>query len=523
MNVADLVRSSAKAAPDRTALVAGERRLSWSELDAAVDRTAAGLAGAGLVAGLRVAVALANSVEFVAAYFGALRAGLVVVPLSPASSADELVAALSAVRARVVLADEHSVAAVREAVAAMVGRQPDHDPEAAPLVVPVGVAAEDGERGYDELVASVSKAPAVPPVDPETLAALLFTSGTSGPPRAVMLTHRALLANLDQVSEIEPAVVRPDDVVLGLLPFCHVYGLNGVLGTVARAGATLVIVDRFDPEGTLDIVAAEKVTNVPVVPPVLSSWTRCGDLAGRLGTVRTLLSGAAPLPSEVRRHIESETRLVVQEGYGLTEASPAVTSTLSSAGSSGSSDAKHGSVGAPLPGIELRIVDEAGADVEPGEPGEILVRGDNLFSGYWPDGAEAPGEKGWLATGDVGCLDADGDLVLVDRVKELIVVSGFNVYPREVEDAIAELDAVAEVAVVGVPDPDTGQAVVAFAVPRPGHSLTAETVLDHCRTRLARFKRPTEVEIVSELPRSVSGTVVKVRLRRGGPDAARGA
>jgi long-chain acyl-CoA synthetase len=516
-NLAALVRQSAEAHPDRTALVCGARRMTWAELDAAVDAAAAALTGAGLVAGFRVALALANSVEFVAAYFGALRAGLVAVPIDPTSSADEVSAALASVRARVVLADATSVAAVRSAVG---DADSAHDADRT-LVVPVGVSAEAGERPYDDLLATASSAPVVPPADPETLAVVLFTSGTTGPPRAVMLTHRALRANVDQISAIEPPPMRHDDVVLGLLPLCHIYGLNGVLGMVALAGATLVLVDRFDPAATLDLIAKEKITQLPVVPQVLASWARQGDLAGRLAGVRLIVSGAAPLPPSVRHAIEHDTRLVVQEGYGLTEAAPTVTSTMSSAGSGATAGVKPGSVGAPLPGIELRIVDDAGNDVEPGEPGEILVRGANLFSGYWPDGAGAPGEKGWFATGDVGYLDPDGDLVLVDRLKELITVSGFSVYPREVEDVIVELDGVAEAAVVAMADDTTGEAVKAYVVPRAGHQVTPEEVLSYCDSRLARFKRPSVVAVVDALPRSVTGTVAKARLRFVSGDPAR--
>ena len=509
VNVADLVRSAAQADPGRTALVSEERRLTWAELDQAVDKAAAALSATGLVAGFRVALALGNSIEFVIGYFGALRAGLVAVPVNPASSADEVAGILTAVRARVVLADSGSAGAVRAAVRE---RAVATDPDAIPLVVPVGVAAQPGERSYDDLMSAPAQAPAVPPADPEALAVVLFTSGTTGAPRAVMLTHRALLANLDQISDIEPAAMQADDVVLGLLPFCHVYGLNSVLGMVAHTGATLVIVERFDPGHTLDLVVAEKVTHVPAVPQVFASWARRDDLGDRLSTVRLLVSGAEPLPSSVRQAIQEATRLVIEEGYGLTEAGPVVTSTLCSAGS-GAAAGKARSVGAPLPGIELRIVDDAGGDVEPGEPGEIHVRGQNLFSGYWPDGDDAPGEKGWLATGDVGCLDSDGDLLLVDRLTEVVVVSGFHVYPREVEEVIGELDGVAEVAVVATPDKQTGEAVKAYVVPRPGSEVTPESVLSHCDARLARFKRPTVVRIVADLPRSVTGTVAKRRLR----------
>ena len=259
VNVADLVRKAAQDAPDHLALVAGGDRLTWAELDRAVDAVAAAWSGAGLVTGFRVALAMSNSLEFVTAYFGALRAGVVAVPLNPAGTAQEIGSMLAAVNARVVLADDSSVAAVRAAVDELSGAggsAPDAD--AVPVVVPVGVASRPGERSYDELLAAASSAPAVPPADPETLAVLLFTSGAASPP--VMLTHRALLANLDQLAAIEPPVMTPADVVLGVLPMCHVYGLNAVLGMVARVAGTLVLVRRFTPDGGLGLVAAEQVT-----------------------------------------------------------------------------------------------------------------------------------------------------------------------------------------------------------------------------------------------------------------------
>jgi long-chain acyl-CoA synthetase len=197
----------------------------------------------------------------------------------------------------------------------------------------------------------------------------------------------------------------------------------------------------------------------------------------------------------------------VHQGYGLTEAAPVVATTLASPGASA------GSIGRPLPGVETRLLDEQGNPVDEGDPGEIWVRGDNLFSGYWPDRVDGPDDDGWWATGDVAITDERGDLVIVDRRKELVLVSGFNVYPREVEDALVQHPGVAEAAVVGVPDPQTGEAVHAFVVPVDGTSLTAADVLAHAATRLARFKRPSTVEVVDELPHSVTGKVAKGRLR----------
>jgi long-chain acyl-CoA synthetase len=241
------------------------------------------------------------------------------------------------------------------------------------------------------------------------------------------------------------------------------------------------------------------------------AWSQRDDLAEGLAGVRLMVSGAAPLPPATRAAISAGTGLVLHEGYGLTETAPALTTTLASA------EAKDGSVGRPLPGVELRLVDDLGAVVdEDGDPGEVSVRGANLFSGYWPDGAEAPDADGWWGTGDVGYLDGDGDLFLVDRRKELVLVSGFNVYPREVEDVVATHPGVREVAVIAVPDLATGEAVKAIVVPEDGSGLTEGDVVEWCRARLARFKTPTVVELVDALPHSVTGKVAKRRLRENG-------
>jgi long-chain acyl-CoA synthetase len=399
-----------------------------------------------------------------------------------------------------------------------------------PRVVALSAPALPGESTYDELLAEAgprvapgadleageaSLAPRLPE-DAERLAVLLYTSGTSGRPRAAMLTHRALLANVEQAAAVRPPLLTGEDVVLGVLPMFHVYGLNAVLGQVLRQRARLVVVDGFEPEGTLKVVEDEAVTVLPVAPPVFVAWRGVSRLHERLAGVRLVLSGSAPLAPDLVEQFTARTGLEVHQGYGLTEAAPIVTSTLCSRGGA----PKRGSVGAPLPGIELRLRDDSGRADAGDDPGEIWVRGDNLFSGYWPegpDGPDGPDADGWFATGDVGILDADGDLFLVDRVKELVVVSGFNVYPTEVEDVLTELESVAEAAVIGTPDERTGEAVVAYVRPVPGSSYSADEVerqvREHCAVRLARFKHPREVHVVEELPHTVIGKVAKGRLR----------
>jgi long-chain acyl-CoA synthetase len=296
-------------------------------------------------------------------------------------------------------------------------------------------------------------------------------------------------------------------VVLLVLPLFHVYGLNAGLGMVAKAAATGVLADRFDPVETLALIRDAGVTNIVGAPPMYVAWSMLPGLADAMRDVRLAVSGAAPLPGPVLTSFAEAAGRPVYEGYGLTETSPVLTTTLCSAAP------QPGSVGRPIPGVELRLVDDAGSDVVDDDPGEIVVRGPNLFSGYWPDATGGPDEDGWFRTGDIAYADESGDLFLVDRVRDLILVSGFNVYPREVEEALATHPAVAEVAVVGVPHPYTGETVRALVVPAAGATPSADELIAHAASRLARFKCPTSVELVEELPHSVTGKVAKGRLR----------
>ncbi len=510
VNVADLLRTAARTLPDKAAIVDGGVRIAYADLDQRVDVVAAGLASLGLVAGNRVALVMSNSAEFAIAYLAAARAGIVAVPLNPTSTADEIARVLADSGARVCVADADTIGAVRVAIEA----------DAAPRVIVAGADVEGGETPFATLGAGTSSV--VSPRDPESLAVLMYTSGTSGRPRGAMLSHRALVANIEQTARTDPAPLTAEDIVLGVLPMSHIYGLNAVVGQVLRQQATLVLGRRFDPAGTLRLIADESVTVVPIAPQAIAAWTRLADdsaadapdVATQLASVRTLLSGAGPLAEETVRAFEDRTGLSVEQGYGLTEAAPVVTTTL------GTPVHKPGSAGRAIPGVRLRVVDELGHDADPADAGEILVRGDNLFSGYWPDGDGGPRPDGWLATGDLGFLDADGDLFLVDRLKELVIVSGFNVYPSEVEDVISELGEIGECAVIGVPDDETGEAVVAYVVQRgdaPAGSLV-DAVLAHCEQRLARFKVPSAVNVVEQLPHSATGKVAKGRLRAAAGD-----
>ena len=513
-NLADFVRRAAAADPDRAALhyaPAGGagRTISWRELDAGVDAVARGLTALDLPGGghpARVAVALPNVPEFASVLFGVLRAGLVAVPVNPGYTGREVSHVLSDSGA-------HVLVATGEVVTAAGGAAPVHT---FPVAGPDDLAAltgpvPDGPAGAAPVPGDAGGGPAG-----ERLAMLLYTSGTSGAPKGAMLPHRALIANHVQLAELQ--IAGPDDTVLLALPLFHAYGLNIGLGTVAYHGATGVLVDDFSPRATLELIERHRVTVLIGVPDMFAAWAAAGDDAGRaLRSVRVAVSGAAPLPRQVAERFAATTGIEVQVGYGLTETAPVLTSTLAGPA------LKPGSIGRPVPGVELRLVGDVVADEEedelsvelgtPGtDPGEIEVRGANVFTGYWPDGAGGPDRDGWWATGDVAYADADGDLFLVDRIGELILVSGFNVYPHEVELVLAAHPAVAEAAVIGVPHELTGQAVQAFVVPAAGAAPTQAELAAHCTANLARFKCPSSIVFIAELPHSPTGKVRKTLL-----------
>ena len=379
---------------------------------------------------------------------------------------------------------------------------------------------------FADLLAAVPAGPSSTPVPApaggEDLAVLLYTSGTSGAPKGTMLSHRALLANHVQLAAIEPPILGPDDVVLLTLPLFHSYGLNSGLGAVAFHGACGVLIERFNPADTLSQIVRHGVTAVIAVPPMYVAWSLMGDaLARAFAGVRLAVSGAAPLDVATARRFAEGSGRGVHEGYGLTETAPVLPTTLRSR------VPKVGSIGRPLPQVEIKLIDAAGEEVHteaefdddaadsPGsDPGETAARGPNLFSGYWPDGRGGPDADGWWATGDVAYVDADGDLFLVDRLGELIIVNGFNVYPSEVELVLRAHPAVAEAAAVGVAHPYTGKSVRAYVVRRPDATVTAEELIAHCERNLARFKCPTSVEFVPQLPKSTTGKVRKSELER---------
>ena len=490
---------------DAIAIISRGQRTTYGELRRQVNELRGGLTRLGVEPGDRVAVVSANTWFFVVTYLATLGAGGVLVPLNPSSPAAELADQFTVVRPKVLVVGPAGREAVGEINTSAAGVE---------HVLTTSGASLDGAGKLDDLFGG-DASPVVERGD-DDLAALLFTAGTSGSPKAAMLTHGSLRANLEQAQRHPGRAVRPDDVVLGVLPLFHIFGLNVVLGLTLFAGASVVLIERFDPVSALESVVNHNVTIVLGAPPMFTAWaTMPATEAERNGAspmqhVRLALTGAAPLPTEVADAFDQRYGVPLLQGYGLTEASPIVTSSVVEG------EPKAESIGVVLPGMEVRLVDEDGEDAVEGDSGEIWVRGPNVFAGYWEDTtatANALDTDGWLHTGDIAVADDEGFLFLVDRAKDLIIVSGFNVYPAEVEEALLEHPGIDEVAVIGVSHPYSGEAVKAFVVCTPGQHLEEDEIIEFCADRLARYKCPTKVMFVTELPKGTAGKLLRRSLR----------
>lgn len=467
-------------------LVAGDPQatVTYSELDRHADRIAAGLAEMGVEKGDRVAVMMPNIPHFAAAHFGILRSGGVVVPLNTMLTPKEIARILVDSGAKALF-----VAAPCEETAAE------------------GVVASGGSVKLIKLQdwdawEQIDRKPPPVTLTEDDLAVLAYTSGTTGEAKGAMLTHGNLYANLEQQMAIPEAEITSEDVLFLTLPLFHIYGLNVALGLLVMNGASGLLLEKFEPVSSLQHIQDHGVTVLFGAPPMFRAWLDTPEPERYdLSKVRLAISGAAALPGAVLKDFASVYGVDIFEGYGLTETAPSLTSNRMA------NSPRADSVGLPLPGVELRLVDEAGSDVELGDTGEIVVRGPNVFKGYWqrPEETAEAFTDGWFRTGDIAVRDEEGFLYLVDRRRDLIIVSGFNVFPSEVVNGLLENPKVAEAAVVGVPHPYSGEAVKAYVVLEDGVTVTEEELLTDVQRWVARFKCPSEIEIVDQLPHPPHG------------------
>jgi len=512
VNVADLVRAAAAAHGDRVAFrTLDGATLTWAEVDARVDETVAALRAHGAQPGDRIAIALPNSPAFAIAFWATLRADAIVVPVNPAYTPREQAHILqdSTASFSITTPDLRPTSITPQSTSDQAGQA--ETAETGEAVEGAG-AADSGWRAPGEPGPLSEAQPAPPaPKTPDQTAVICYTSGTTGAPKGALLTHDNFLSNLHAFAELEALRLTEDDVLLGLLPFFHIFGLNVILNAAALHGASVLVMDRFSPAGSLAALAEHGVTVAYGAPPVFAAW--CAVAAAEvppLPRLRAAVSGADSLPEPVWHAFLERFGVPIQESYGLTETAPGLTSNAAAPAP------RAGTVGMPLPGVEIRLAGPDGAEVAAGQAGEIVARGRNVFHGYHgrtDATAEVLDADGWFRTGDLGEWDPDGYLRIIGRLKDLVIVSGFNVYPREVEAVLREHPGVADAAVVGIPDARTGERVRAVVVAADGAALDEAALLAHCRERLARYKLPREVVVVDALPRRTTGKVSRDALR----------
>jgi len=460
VNLAHIVSEAAAAHPSRPALVGETGDITHAELDRRARAAAAALRARGVGPGDRVALMLPNGPAFLAAALGALRLGAILVPLNLLLARPEVESRLDVSTPRVFLESEDEL-------------------EGEPL---------------EEIVERNGADPA----------AILFTSGTSGRPKGAILTHGSIHAAARNCADA--LVLSEEDVMLGAAPFSHVLGLASGIFSTLTSGAAIAIVRRFEPEQTLALMSETGTTILLGVPTMCIALCQAARSTDALPPVRIAHVGGAAVPAEVARDFERTFGGEVYEGYGLTELSGIATTYVEG------QERRVGSVGKPLGGTELRIVSLEGEPLPAGEVGEIEFRGPSVIPGYWEDPeatAEAIDGDGWLATGDLGYLDDDGYLFLVDRKKDLILRGGYSVYPREVEEALYEHPDVLEAAVIGLPDETLGEEVAAIVVVRPGTTPSAEDLQAWAKERVAAYKYPRQVIFVEELPKGPTGKILK--------------
>jgi long-chain acyl-CoA synthetase len=472
----------------RTALRMDDASLTYREFADAASRVAATLTSRGVEPGDRVGMVLPNVVSFPVVFYGALLAGAAVVPMNPLLKAREIEYFLQDSGARLVVAVEQSSQPATEA-ASSVGID----------AVTVGAAlpAELMDAGKG-LTAAVERAAG-------DTAVVLYTSGTTGQPKGAELTHASLASNARTTHEtlLEGT---PDDVIMGCLPLFHVFGLTCSLNAGILAGSCLTLIPRFDGGKALSVVQRDAVTVFEGVPTMFSAMLHRPDRHSYdLSSLRLCVSGGAAMPVEVLRSFEETFGCVILEGYGLSETSPVASFNHPHA------ERKPGSIGTPIRGVEMRLVDDGGNDVPPGEVGEIAIRGENVMKGYWqrPEDTAKAIPDGWFRTGDLARQDEDGYYFIVDRKKELIIRGGYNVYPREIEEALYQHPAVAEVACIGIAHPDLGEEVAAAVALKPGATAAVDELREFAKARVAAYKYPRHVWLVDVLPKGPTGKILR--------------
>lgn len=494
MNVAEHIERDRKFFPNKTALVFEGKQFTYQELDELANRAANALGALGIKKGDRVALFLPNIPEFVISYLGILKIGAVAVSLSAMLKSDEVRFILNDCTAKAII----TTSALREQVPA--------DDLAYLKFILIAEGETDGEMSLAGLLADASPQARSLSMEPTEPAAIIYTSGTTGFPKGATLSHGNIVSNMHSAKHC--CSMRPDDKLLLYLPLFHCFGQNFILNAGLTAAATVVLQRRFEPDKVVETVASEGITMFFGVPTVFAKLLEMEPSQLELKSVRYYFSAAAVMPTEIIKRWQQQYGQLVREGYGLTETSPF---------SSYNHDSQYklGSIGIPIENVEMKVVDSEGKELPSGEVGELVVRGPNVMIGYWnrPEENAKVFKEGWFHTGDLGRMDEDGYFYIVDRLKDMINMSGLKIYPAEVERVLYQHPAVAEAAVYGAPHPLKGEIVKAQIRLKLGTAIASEDLKAFCAKRMATYKVPQTIEFVETLPKNATGKILKRVLR----------
>ena len=512
LNLSVLLEDSARNVPERTAVICGEARFTYAEIDAKANQVANALKKIGIEKGDKVALSCANLPFFPIIYYGILKTGAVVVPLNILLKAREIAYHLADSDAKAYFCFEGTA----ELLIGEQGFKGFSQTETCEnfVLLTLDLNKQSPYENTQTLTEFTKNQPvdyATELTDADDTAVILYTSGTTGQPKGAELSHLNVLLNARLSDTMYPR--NAHDVHLITLPLFHSFGQIVQMNTGFYNRATLVLLPRFTPEAALQMMQTNNVTIFAGVPTMYWALLNISDvekfdLAKISATLRMCFAGGSPLPVEVLKGFEAKFNTKIIEGYGLSETSPIATFNKHDA-------SRAGSVGFPVWGVEIRIVDENGNDVADGELGEIAIRGHNIMKGYYkrPEATEAAIKDGWFYSGDVGRRDEEGYLYIADRVKDMILRGGFNVYPRELEEVLMTHEAVSLCAVVGIRHEEHGEEVKAFIVKKDGASISENEIVEWCKTNMASYKYPRFVEFRETLPMTATGKILKRELR----------
>ncbi|GMW02064.1 MAG: long-chain-fatty-acid--CoA ligase [Candidatus Hydrogenedentota bacterium] len=514
LNLSVILENSARDYPDKEAIVYKQFRLSYQTLNAMACQFAAALKAMGVRKGDKVAMSIPNLPYFPVVYFGILKAGAVVVPLNVLLRPREIAYHLS---------DSESVAyiAFEGTEVLPIGQMAFEGFKEAGTckhfcIIPTMPGGESPIDGVQTLMEVMADRPMTFPTvqtRPDDSCLIIYTSGTTGRPKGAELTHSNMLMNCMIGRDL--IIGPPEDRVLAVLPLFHSFGLSALMNTAILGGATIVLLPRFEAKEVLQTFLDESISMFAGVPTMYWELLNCPDLqnydlAKIKSNLRIGVSGGAAMPVEVLRQFEEKFGIPILEGYGLSETSPVASFNRQDR------ERKVGSIGLPVWGVEMRVVDHDMNEVPVGQTGEIVIRGHNVMKGYYrrDEANDEAFRGGWFHTGDVGYKDEDGYYYIVDRIKDMIIRGGFNVYPREVEEVLMTHPDVSLAAVIGIPDPEYGEEVKAYVIPEPGSTVTPEQIVAWAKKEMAAYKYPRSVELVKTLPMGPTGKVMKTELRK---------